>query len=150
MIVGEARKPTLEWRAPARSFTRAGSDLAHNHYTRLAILGRNKLSSLLRKSVNYGQKKFYNIGPRPQNNFVVTSFLLEKHHFPSCTAAVLLEQCRASKESTARTFNQLSRIVVTSTGRVTRRLKKSPNAAKTVAKISKIKLKIHNIYSMLK
>jgi hypothetical protein len=27
---------------------------------------RDKHSSLLRKSVNYGRTKFYNIGPRPQ------------------------------------------------------------------------------------
>ncbi len=37
--------------------------LAHN---RLALFAKDKHSSLLRKSVNYGQKKFYNIGPRPQ------------------------------------------------------------------------------------
>jgi hypothetical protein len=34
--------------------------------TRLESLARDKHSSLLRKSVNYDRKKFYNIGPRHQ------------------------------------------------------------------------------------
>ncbi len=34
------------------------------HKTRLERLARDKHSSLLQKSVNYGQKKFNNIGPR--------------------------------------------------------------------------------------
>ena len=33
------------------------------HWTWLERLGRNKRSSLLQKVVNYGRKKFYNIGP---------------------------------------------------------------------------------------
>ncbi len=37
--------------------------LTHKHQTRLAILARDQHSSLLQKSVNYGQKKVYNIGP---------------------------------------------------------------------------------------
>jgi hypothetical protein len=36
--------------------------LTQKHYTRLAILARDKHSSLLQKSVNYEQKMFYNIG----------------------------------------------------------------------------------------
>ncbi len=39
------------------------SRLTRKHQTRLERLARDKLSSLLRRSVNYGQKKFYNIGP---------------------------------------------------------------------------------------
>ncbi len=38
--------------------------LTHKHYTRLERLNRNKHSSLLRTFVNYGRKKFYNIGCR--------------------------------------------------------------------------------------
>ncbi len=33
------------------------------HWTWLERLGRNKRSSLSQKVVNYGRKKFYNIGP---------------------------------------------------------------------------------------
>jgi hypothetical protein len=33
-------------------------------YTRLERLARDKHSSLLRTLINYGRKKFYNIGPR--------------------------------------------------------------------------------------
>ncbi len=34
------------------------------HETKLERLARNKHSSLLRKFINYGHKKFYNIRPR--------------------------------------------------------------------------------------
>ncbi len=44
--------------------------LTHKHYTRPAILARDKHSSLLRKSVNYGRKKFYSIGPRMKMAFI--------------------------------------------------------------------------------
>jgi hypothetical protein len=33
--------------------------------TRIDKLARDKHSSLLQKFLNYGRKKFYNIGPRP-------------------------------------------------------------------------------------
>jgi hypothetical protein len=39
-------------------------DLAHKHQTRLERLARDKHCSLLQKTVNYGCKKFYRIGPR--------------------------------------------------------------------------------------
>jgi hypothetical protein len=39
------------------------SGLTCKHYTRLERLARDKHSSLLRKSVNYGRKKFYSTGP---------------------------------------------------------------------------------------
>jgi hypothetical protein len=67
MIVGEARG-LPESGASARCFTEVGSGLTNNHYTRLERLVRDKHSSLLRKFVNYGQKKFYNIGPRVQSH----------------------------------------------------------------------------------
>ncbi len=37
--------------------------LTYKHLTRLERLVWDKHFSLLRKSVNYGRKKFYNIGP---------------------------------------------------------------------------------------
>ncbi len=49
-----------------RCFTWLGLGLAYKQQTRLERFARNKHSSLLRKSVNYGQKKFYNIGPWAQ------------------------------------------------------------------------------------
>ncbi len=42
-----------------------GSSLIIKYWTRLESLTRDKHSSLLRKSVNYGRKKFHNIGPWP-------------------------------------------------------------------------------------
>ncbi len=38
--------------------------LGHKHQNRMAMFAKDKHSSLLRKSVSYGQRKFYNIGPR--------------------------------------------------------------------------------------
>ncbi len=37
--------------------------LTHKHQNRLERLGKDKHSSLVRKFVNYGRKKFYSIGP---------------------------------------------------------------------------------------
>ncbi len=42
---------------------RVSSGLTNNHYTRLKRQARDKHYSLLRTFVNYGRKKFYNIGP---------------------------------------------------------------------------------------
>ncbi len=39
-----------------------GFSLTHKLYTRLEMLVMDKCSSLLRKFVNYGHKKVYNIG----------------------------------------------------------------------------------------
>ncbi len=47
---------------PFRCFTRVGCGLTHKHLTTLEKLARDKHTSLLRKSVNYRHKKFYNIG----------------------------------------------------------------------------------------
>ncbi len=49
-------------------FTWVGSGLTHRHQTRLERLARNKHTSLLRKSVNYGRKKFYSTGPWRQSH----------------------------------------------------------------------------------
>jgi hypothetical protein len=44
--------------------SRVFSGLTRKHYTKLERLARDKHSSLLRKYVNYGNKKFYSAGPR--------------------------------------------------------------------------------------
>jgi hypothetical protein len=62
MIVDETRSLPQSG-APAWCFTRVGSGLVCNHKIRLERLARDKHSSLLRKYINYGHKKFYNIGP---------------------------------------------------------------------------------------
>jgi hypothetical protein len=49
----------------------------HQHSTRLAILARGQFSSLLRKSVNYEQKKFYNVGLRSNHPTVAESLAPE-------------------------------------------------------------------------
>ncbi len=43
-------------------FTQVGSGLTHKHQTKLEELAKDKPISLLRKLVNHGRKKFYNIG----------------------------------------------------------------------------------------
>ncbi len=48
---------------PERDSTEIGSVLSCKHQTRLLKFARDKHSSLLQKFVNYGRKKFYNIGP---------------------------------------------------------------------------------------
>ncbi len=48
-------------------FTQVGSGLTCKHYTRLEKFASDKHSSLLRKFVNYGRKKFYNIDPWSQS-----------------------------------------------------------------------------------
>jgi hypothetical protein len=58
MVVGKARSLP-----PERCFTCLNSSLAYKQKTRLERLSRDKHSSFLRKFVNYGQKKFYSIGP---------------------------------------------------------------------------------------
>jgi hypothetical protein len=65
MFVDEARSLPQSG-TPERGFTLVGSGLTHKHWTRLEKLARDKHSIILRKSINYGQKKFYNIGPRSQ------------------------------------------------------------------------------------
>jgi hypothetical protein len=43
-----------------------GSCFTNKHYTRLENLANDKSSNLVQKFVNYGRKKFYNIGPWAQ------------------------------------------------------------------------------------
>ncbi len=45
-------------------FTQVGSGLTHKHQTRQERLAKDKPSSLLQKFVNYGRRKFSNIGHR--------------------------------------------------------------------------------------
>jgi hypothetical protein len=47
--------------APERYFTRVGSGLTHEHWTRLERPVKDKHSSLFQTFVNYVRKKFYNI-----------------------------------------------------------------------------------------
>ncbi len=48
--------------------------LTHKHQTRLENVASDKLSSLLRKFINYGPKKFYNTGPR------IEAMILQVNH----------------------------------------------------------------------
>ncbi len=50
--------------ASEKCFTRVCSGITRKHKTRLERLARDKRSCLLQKLINYGCKKFYNIGPR--------------------------------------------------------------------------------------
>ncbi len=52
--------------APERFFNRVGSCCTNRHQTKLERLAMYKHSSLLQTLVNYGRKKFYNIGPWTQ------------------------------------------------------------------------------------
>ncbi len=66
MFVGKARG--LPWSgAPVRCLIWIGSGFTCKHETMLERLTRDKHSSLLQKSVNYGRKKFYSTGPRGVN-----------------------------------------------------------------------------------
>jgi hypothetical protein len=62
ILAGKARiQPKMG--APERCFTWVGSGLTHRHYTRLERVVREKHTSLLRKIVTIGRKKFYNTDP---------------------------------------------------------------------------------------
>ncbi len=50
--------------------------LTHKHQTKLERLASDKHSSLLRKSVNYGRKKFY--GLAPDVNIVLKEFVIDQ------------------------------------------------------------------------
>ncbi len=62
MFVGKARG-LFQSEAPESCFNWVSSGLTSKYYTRLESLARGKPSSLLRKSVNYGRKRFYSTGP---------------------------------------------------------------------------------------
>ncbi len=71
-------------RATERCFTWVGSGLTQKHYTRLERLARDKHSSLLRKSVTYGRKKFYSTGQW------CDKFHTEGHNFSRNQSVVML------------------------------------------------------------
>ncbi len=62
MFMGKARD-VLQTAAPERCFALVGSGLPNKHYTWLEKLATDNSSSLIRKFVTYGRKKFDNIGP---------------------------------------------------------------------------------------
>ncbi len=62
MFVGKAKSLHASG-ASEMCFIHLGSSLTFKHQTRLERLAMDKHSSLLRKSVNYGQKSFTTLGP---------------------------------------------------------------------------------------
>ncbi len=64
--------------APERFLTRVGSELTRKHQTRLERFTREKHSSLLQKSVNYGRKKFYSTGPRGELRSLINEDINDK------------------------------------------------------------------------
>jgi hypothetical protein len=54
---------------PERSFPWVGLGLTRKHSTRLERLAKEKDSNLLQRFINYGRKKFYNIGFRSVGRF---------------------------------------------------------------------------------
>ncbi len=81
MFMGKARG-LPQGRVPERCFTWVGSGLTRKFQTRLERLARDKNSSLLQKSVNYGCKKFYRIGPwlkKVRRKFVSQFFIPAQH-----------------------------------------------------------------------
>jgi hypothetical protein len=69
MFVGKARSLPQSG-TPERYFTKVGTGLTHKRNTRLERLAGDKHSSFLQKFVNYGCKKFYNIGLRSGPNAI--------------------------------------------------------------------------------
>ncbi len=69
VIVSKARNPPSSG-ALEIFFTQVGSGLTCKHLTRLEGLARDKHSSSLQKSVNYGSNKCYDTGPRPNVIFL--------------------------------------------------------------------------------
>jgi hypothetical protein len=63
LFVGKARSLSYS-EAPERLVNRAASCFTNIHLTRLERLANDVRSSLLRKLVNYGRKKFYSTGAR--------------------------------------------------------------------------------------
>jgi hypothetical protein len=62
MLVGKAKSLPLRG-ISLKCTTWVGSSLFRKHYAKMERLASDKHSSLLRTFVNYGHKKFYNIGP---------------------------------------------------------------------------------------
>ncbi len=65
ICVGVARSLTYSG-ASAMSFTYLDSDHTHKHQTKVEKLAGDKHSSLFKKFVNYGSKKFNKIGLKAQ------------------------------------------------------------------------------------
>ncbi len=70
-FVGKARSLSQSG-APERLLNRVGSGLTHKDKTRLERLARDKHSSLLRKSINYGCNKFFILPPGHFAEFVLS------------------------------------------------------------------------------
>ncbi len=68
---------------PKMCFSRVGSGHTRKHQTKLERLVRDKQSSLLRKSVNYGRNKFYDTVPRSLDCLLYKAWLstIEKIQF---------------------------------------------------------------------
>jgi hypothetical protein len=78
MFEGEA-KSLPKSGAPERCFTQVGSDLNCKHQTRLEKLARDEHSSLLRKSVIYGQKSFITLAPGHWYQNIFTKIVDKKY-----------------------------------------------------------------------
>ncbi len=68
MLVGKARSLSYSG-APEKCFTQVSSGLTCKYYTWSERLASEKHSGLLQKFVNYGRKKFYNIGRTMYSSF---------------------------------------------------------------------------------
>jgi len=69
-VPGKSFHPSLKFVGEAGAYPSEAPGLTHKQYSRLKSLARDKHSSLLRKSVNYGRKKFYSTGPLRQEKYV--------------------------------------------------------------------------------
>ncbi len=87
LVIVEPFQPSLMFATKATAFPNGASPLSGKvlgltlqHKTRLERLARDKHSSPLGALVNYGRKKFYNIGPRCHflNLFSSSLTLLQK------------------------------------------------------------------------
>ncbi len=58
------------------------------------MFAEDKHSSFIRKSVNYGQKMFYNIGPCTECHYAVATYLLLCHYAECCYAECHYAECR--------------------------------------------------------
>jgi hypothetical protein len=64
ILVGEARSLSYSELPPEGCFAAVGSCLTRKHLIRLERFAGDRHSSFVRMFVNYGRKKFHNIGPR--------------------------------------------------------------------------------------
>ncbi len=96
-VPGKPLQPSLMFVGDAGCFTQVGSGLTCKYYTcKGFVQGMDKQSSLLRKSGNYGRKKFYNIGLRNWKNTVVLlsgTFVVTINHVCSNFNQCVLKFC---------------------------------------------------------